>query len=315
MPGKPKNLIMWTPPIKKMLYALTPLVLYSIYLFGWRALFVFAFVNGAGFLTEYIYTRVYKESVSSAVFCTSFLFALILPPTIPYWMSIVGIIFAVLFGKMVFGGFGKNIFNPALVGRAFLYINFGLFMTGKSAWREPFWGGAGGLLKYSVDAVSAATPMKMLTLGENVSFLKLLFGNTSGCIGETSAILIIISGLYLMFKKVASYRIILGIVIGMVIPQLILFYMGVPGAYNPIYAIFSGGFLFGTFFMATDPVTAGQTNEGRWIYGLIVGLLTSLIRIYSAWPEGMMFAILLGNMFIPIIDMGFRELKKKKLKK
>ncbi len=313
--GKKNKLIMWTPPVKKMLYALSPLVALSIYQYGWRSLLLFLVINSVGFLTEYFYVRVYKQKVSSAVFCTTFLFTLILPPTIPYWMAIVGIIFAVLFGKMVFGGFGKNVFNPALVGRAFLYISFGLFMTGKKAWLEPLFGGAGGLLNYSVDAVSAATPMKLLAAGKTVDLFSLFIGNTAGCLGESSALLIILGGLYLTFKKVASYRIVIATILGAIIMQGALWLANVPGSYNPLFALLSGGFLFGTFFMATDPVSAAQTNEGRWIFGLLVGVLTVLIRTFSAWPEGMMFAILLGNMFAPIIDYAIKEYKaQKKLK-
>lgn len=306
-----KKLIIWTPPIKKMLYALTPLVIFSVYLYGWRAFFVFLTVNLAGFLTEYFYTKVYNQKVSSAVFCTSFLFMLILPPTIPYWMAVVGIVFAVLFGKMVFGGFGKNVFNPALVGRAFLYISFGLYLTGKKAWLEPAFKGMGNLLNYTTDAVSGATPLKVLISGENLDYLSLFLGNTSGSMGESSALLIILGGLYIIYKKIANYRIVVGTIASMLIIQSIIYFTGAAQSHDPLYALLTGGFLFGTFFMATDPVSAAQTNEGRWIFGLLVGSLTALIRIYSAWPEGMMFAILLGNMFAPIIDYSIRELKKK----
>ena len=307
-----KKLIMWQPPMKTVMYALTPLVLASIYFFGWRSLLIFAVVNLAGFLTEFIYTKHYNEPVSSAVFVTNFLFSLILPPTIPIWMAVVGIIIAVLFGKMVFGGFGRNIFNPALVGRAFLYVSFGLYMTGKKAWVEPFSGILGGLGRWSSDAFTGATPLKIAAEGGAVCYTKMLIGNISGCMGETSAILIILGGLYIIYKKAASYEIVFSGIISMLLFQSMFWYFKISNAVDPLTALLSGGFLLGIFFMATDPVSASSVKEGKWIYGALIGTLTALIRTFSSWPEGIMFAILLANMFAPITDYAIREYKKSK---
>lgn len=301
-------LIKWQLPMKRVLYALVPAVLASIYFFGWRSLLVLAVINITGFLTEYCFTKYYKEPVSSAVFVSSVLYSLILPPTLPIWMGVIGIIFGILFGKMVFGGFGKNIFNPALVGRAFIYVNFSVNMNNK--WFEPFSGFPGGFAKFSEkfspDTITNATPLRVLSEGGNVSISDLLWGYTGGCFGETSAVLLILGGLFLIWKKAANYRIVIACLIATVVLQAILWKMGIAAACDPLRAILSGGFMIGLFFMTTDPVSAPQTQQGRWIYGALIGLLTVIIRVFSVWPEGMMFAILLGNMFGPIIDISVR---------
>ncbi len=302
---KKKPLILRQKPMFDVLYSLLPICIASVYFFGWRSLVVLLVVNLFGFLTEYFYLRTYKESVSSAIFVTNTLFALILPPTIPLWMAAVGIIFGVLFGKMVFGGFGRNIFNPALVGRVFLYINFGVAMTGVNAWREP----VNSFTVYVSDAITSATPMKVMTQSNSVAVKDLLLGSTAGCLGETSALLIILAGIFLIWRKVANYRIILGGLLAAVSMQSGLNFFNVTNAVDPLSAVLSGGFMFGLIFMATDPVSAAQTDKGRWIYGAFIGIVTVLIRTFSVWPEGIMFAILLGNMFAPIVDYA---LKKKK---
>ena len=278
---KKKPLIMKQKPMFDVLYSLVPIVIASVYFFGWRSLVLLAVVNLFGFATEYIYLRTYKESVSSAIFVTNTLFALILPPTIPYWMAAVGIVFGVLFGKMVFGGFGRNVFNPALVGRVFLYLNFGVAMTGITAWREP----SNNFTTFLSDAVTTATPMKLLADGQAVAGKSLLFGTTSGCLGETSALLIILAGIYLMWRKVASYRIITAGLIGSAGMHATLYFTGVAHAVDPLSALLSGGFMFGLIFMATDPISAAQTDKGRWIYGAFIGIVTALIRTFSVWPE------------------------------
>ncbi|UCB44322.1 MAG: RnfABCDGE type electron transport complex subunit D [Spirochaetota bacterium] len=298
-------LIKWQTPNKRVLYALIPAVIASIYFFGWRSLFLLCIVTVFGFITELCFVKTYyKEPVTSAVFVTSVLFALTLPPTIPYWIAVIGIVFGVAIGKMAFGGFGRNIFNPALTGRAFIYISFGAFMT--SSWVEPLGGGfPGGFGVLATDAVTRATP---LGTGAD-SYISLLLGNISGSLGETSAILILIGGMYLILKKTASYRIVLSGFIGMLILHTALWVFNVNGALDPLRALLSGGWMLGIFFMATDPVSAAQTNAGRWLYGGLVGAISAIIRIFSIWSEGVMFAILLGNMFNPIIDYYIKQWK------
>jgi len=305
---KKKPLILKQKPMLQMVYVLIPVALASVYFFGWRALAVLALVNLVGFLTEYIFCRVTKMQVSSAVFVTNFLFALSLPPTIPYWIAVVGIVFGVLFGKMVFGGFGRNIFNPAISGRAFIYISFGVPLT--SAWVEPFSGGAAGFTRWAADATASATPLARLAEGADVPLLNLLFGNVSGSFGETSAVLIILCGLYLMIKKVASFRIVLGGFIGYGVFQVIFWLAGIPQASDPLSGVLAGSFLFGTMFMATDPISASQTTDpGRWIFGIFYGIMCSLIRVFSNWPEAVTFAILLANMFAPLLDHLLKQRK------
>jgi Na+-transporting NADH:ubiquinone oxidoreductase subunit B len=223
---------------------------------------------------------------------------------------VVGIVFGILFGKMVFGGFGRNIFNPALVGRAFIYISFGGPMS--SGWVESLAGGAGGFARFQADAVTQATPIASLASGLPVSKLSMLIGNEPGCLGETSALLLLLGGAWIVYKKFANWRIVLSVFTGTLILQTALWAAGIERAIDPVSTILGGGFMIGAWFMATDPVSSAQTNPGRWIYGILVGVLTVLIRTFSIWPEGMMFAILLGNMFAPIVDYYVKEAKKKK---
>jgi len=306
--NKKKPLILVQKPMMRVVYALIPLQLASIYFFGWRALAILVVVNIAGFLSEYAFARVYKTQVSSAVFVTNFLFAMSLPPTVPFWIAIVGIVFGVVFGKMVFGGFGRNVFNPAISGRAFIYVSFGAQMTAHGAWVDPVRGFFGGISTWQADAISSATPLPELAAGTHVPLLNLFLGNVSGSFGETSALLILIGGIYLIVKKIASYQIVLGGVLGYGVLQAVLWLGGVHGAYDPLSGVLAGSFLYVALFMATDPVSAGQTTDaGRWIFGLIFGLLTGLIRTFSVWPEGATFAILIANMFAPLINHLLRE--------
>jgi Na+-transporting NADH:ubiquinone oxidoreductase subunit B len=312
--NKKTKLINWQKPMSRVVFALIPLTLASVYLFGWRALAVLALVNGVGFLCEYIFSKVYNKPVTSAVFVTNFLFALSLPPRIPFWIAAVGIAFGVIFGKMVFGGFGKNIFNPAISGRAFIYVSFGVELT--SQWYLPFNGIFGGLTQWQppVDAFTGATPLTVFKEGlGSVPILNLFFGNTSGSLGETSALLIILGGIYLIYTKTANWRIILSGLLGFGITSTILWVSGIQGVPNTLAALFSGSILYGIMFMATDPVSASQTtNLGRWIYGGFIGIMTILIRQFSIWPAGITFAILLANMFAPLLDHLIKLSKGKK---
>ncbi len=310
-----KPLVIKQKPMLRVIYVLIPVFLASVYFFGWRSLLVMAVVNVAGFLAEFLLCRSFKQQVSSAVFVTNMLFALSLPPTIPLWIAAVGIIFGVIFGKMVFGGFGKNVFNPAISGRAFIYISFGVPLT--SAWVKPLNGGAAGFAAFQADAVAGATPLAALSGGDNVSVLNLLLGNTAGSYGETFALLILLCGIVLMVQKVASFRVIFGSLIGFGILQTIFWLAGIETAIHPLYACVSGSFLFGVMFNITDPISASQTTDlGRWIYGAFFGIMCSLIRTFSAWPEAVTFAVLLANMFGPILNYVIKQGQgKKKAKK
>lgn len=308
--NKRHPLIKKQKPMLMVVYALIAPAVASVYFFGWRSLLLLSVVNLAGFLTEYIFLRVYyREPVTSAVFVSSFLFALSLPPTIPIWMAIVGIVFGIAFGKMVFGGFGRNIFNPALTGRAFIYVSFSRWLT--ASWVNSYSGLPAGFAAFSSDAVTQATPMMKAAQGVDVSWLSMFLGNESGCLGETSAILILLGGIFIVYKKYASYRIVFSGFLGMLIVQTVLWLLNIKGAVDPLSAVLGGGFMLGILFMATDPVTASQTNPGKWIYGTFIGAVTTVIRIFSIWSEGVMFAVLLGNMFAPIIDYYIKQSKKK----
>ncbi len=315
MGAKKKPFIMKQKPMIQVLYALAPLCVAAVYFFGWRFLLVLAVVNAAGVLSEYLFTRRLGQPVTSAVFVTSFIYALSLPPTIPLWIAVVGIVFGVVFGKMVFGGFGRNVFNPAVSARAFIYISFGVPMT--SGFTPAFQGFPGGFAQWggALDAVTKATPMRLITEGEILPKLQLFLGNHAGSFGETSALLILAGGLFLLFKKTAAYQIVFGGLLGFVILQSAFFWGGITPM-DPLAGLITGSVLFGIFFMATDPISASQTTSpGRWIYGFVIGALTSLIRTFSVWPEGFTFALLISNMFAPLTDHIIKDLQKSKKKK
>ncbi|OHD61962.1 MAG: hypothetical protein A2096_06505 [Spirochaetes bacterium GWF1_41_5] len=291
--------IIWVLPMKRVFYALLPLLLFSIYLYGWRSLVLSITVCLCAYLTELAFSR---SKVHSSALVTGLLFTLSLPPTLPLWIAWAGIVFGMVFGKMVFGGFGKNIFNPALIGRAFIYVSFGSEMTAR--WAVPAAGFPGGFIKYSLDALSAATP---LHTGLNLADFT---GLTAGSLGESSALLILLGGFYLIIKKTVNPRIIFSGLAAFLLMETAFFFTGISSE-PPFAMLIKGGFLFGIFFMATDPVSASQHDLGRIVYGALIGMLTVLIRKFSVWPEGFMFACLLGNMIAPITDYTFNLLEKK----
>lgn len=304
---------------KMMRTVLMPLIvisIFAIYNLGWRVLALLTVNLLVSFLVEYICeTKIYKrKKISEAVIITSILYTMTLPVSLPFWISAVGIAFGVFFGKMVFGGFGKNVFNPALVGRVFVYINFPNPLT--IAWNESatgFPGGFGAFTLPHIDTLSTATPMLAYrNEGIFTEIMNLLIGNIPGAIGETSKILIILSAIYLVYKKVASWQIMAGSILGFSALSAIFYFMGIESVPNPLYGMLLGGFLFGTVFMATDPISAAKTVPGKWIYGLIIGVVTVIIRGFALFSGGMMFAILMGNIFAPIIDYMVKKLKSKK---
>jgi Na+-transporting NADH:ubiquinone oxidoreductase subunit B len=295
--------------MQRVLYALVPVILQAVYLFGWRVVLLLGVVNAAAYVAERAFTRQWKQPVSSAVFVTGTLFTLSLPPTLPYWMAVVGVVFGVVFGKMVFGGFGKNVFNPALTGRAFIYVCFGNYMT--AVWGEPLTsaGPLGGWARYTCDAITQATPGMLMKEGQTFSLLGEVIGNCAGTIGGSGVILPALGGLYIIWKKAANYRIVISGILGFLALQSALWLAGVDKAVAPLHAITAGSFAIGVFFYATDPVSACQTDMGRWVYGAFIGAMSSLIGVFSAWPAGTMFAILMANMLAPLIDMVVKNTK------
>jgi Na+-transporting NADH:ubiquinone oxidoreductase subunit B len=299
--------------MRTVLKGLAPLGLAAVYFFGWRFIAVLAVVTATGVASEYLMSRRYGLKITESLFVSCMLFALSLPPAMPLWMAAVGIAFGIVFGKMVFGGFGKNVFNPAITGRAFIYVSFGVPMTAQfinpalsvNGW---FPGGFASWITRA-DAVSNATPL----VTQSARLVDILLGAVPGSFGETSVILILLGGAYIIYKRAANWRFTVASVAGFVLLQSLLWVAGVPQATDPLYGILSGSFLFAAFFMITDPVSASQsTDTGRWIYGILFGLLTVLIRVFANWPEGVTFAILLANMFAPLIDYLVKEQKRKK---
>ena len=335
MPGArgTKGRLRRQPAMRRVLVALLPCLAGSIYYFGWRCAAMVAVSCAVGFLAEWLFCRRRNEPVSEAVFVTALLFSLVMPPTVPWHVLIIGIAFAVVFSKEVFGGFGRNIFNPALAGRCFVYICFPIALTG--TWAPPAEGLLGALGKWSTasgpDAVTSATPMAHLKAGrlvptsdpesdpvssvpfridrdatvhvKRLSLLEgLVFGRISGTAGVTSALLILIGGVFLFWTKIASRTTILSVIITYAVLNAVLTWAGVPRFYGPLVPVLGGGFLFGAFFMATDPVSSPRTQVGRVVYGMIIGTGTLVIRNFSIFNGGLMFSILLGNMFAPLID-------------
>ncbi|UCG00159.1 MAG: RnfABCDGE type electron transport complex subunit D [Spirochaetaceae bacterium] len=300
--------------MKRVLFALIPAVIASIYFFGWRSLVILAIVNAAGFLTEFLFLRHRKEPGTSAVFVSNFILALSLPPTIPYWMAALGAVVGILFGKMAFGGFGKNVFNPAMVGRAFVYISFGGHLT--ASWANPFVTFPGGFARYgavAADIIGQATPLSQFAKGVQTPWLHLFLGNISGSLGETSAMLLILGGLYIVWKKAAAWQIVVGGFTGFLVAQTTFWLTGLSATGNPLYMLFAGSFIFGVFFVITEPVSASQTtNPGRWIYGIFFGIMVVVIRTFSAWPAAVMFATLLSNMFAPLLDYVIKQQRQKR---
>ena len=293
--------------MNKVLYALIPIILFAIFLYGWRILMVILISNIFAFLTEYMFIRKKKfGKVSMAAFVTGTLLALTLPPTIPFWMAAVGSIVAISFGKMVFGGFGMNVFNPAIVGRTFIYISFPNAMT--MQWLQPLTKfPAGFTVWHNPSLVTTATPMIEYNNSAKLTELPQLFlGTISGSMGETSAILILLAGIYLIITKTAKWQPMLSLLISFALFTLIFY------GINPLLFILSGGLMFGMIFMITDPVSMPKDKTAIWIYGLLVGFLTVFIRKFSLFTEGFMFALLLGNIFMPIIEFGLKQIKMKK---
>ncbi len=300
--------------MRTVIISLIPIIIASIYFFGWRTILLLLVVTIFGVVVEYIFEKKNNKKISEAVFVTCILYTMILPPSTPYWIAVVGIIFGVMFGKEVFGGFGRNVFNPALVARAFVYVSFPAPLT--IQWSKASEGFPGGFTRYiteGIETISSATPMLMFrSTGNMVEFKNLLIGNISGSIGETSAILIILAGIYLIYKKVASWEVMAGTLLGFVGLNSILYFAGNTQISSPLFGVFAGGLLFGTVFMATDPISSAKTKEGKWIYGILIGIITVIIRGYALFAGGMMFAILIANTFVPIIDEAVKVIKKRK---
>lgn len=261
---------------------------------------IYATVFVVGGFWEVLFAAVRKHEVNEGFFVTSILFALILPANIPLWQAALGITFGVVIAKEVFGGTGKNFLNPALAGRAFLFFAYPSDISGDAVWT-------------AVDGFSGATALSSAASGglegltSALTWADAFIGNMQGSTGEVSTLLILLGGGVLLVAGIASWRIVSGVMIGMVATSLLFNMIG--SDTNPMFEVpfywhlVLGGFAFGMMFMATDPVSASFTDNGKWAYGILIGLMVVLIRVVNpAFPEGMMLAILFANLFAPLFD-------------
>ncbi|MEZ8052196.1 NADH:ubiquinone reductase (Na(+)-transporting) subunit B [Vibrio atlanticus] len=271
---------------------------------------VYATVFVVGGFWEVLFAVVRKHEVNEGFFVSSVLFALILPPTISLWQAALGITFGIVVAKELFGGTGRNFLNPALAGRAFLYFAYPANMSG-------------GLVWVAADGYSGATPLSQWyegggaslinnMTGEAITWMDAFIGNIPGSMGEVSSLLIMLTGLILIVMKIASWRIVAGVIIGLVVTSSLMNWIGsdTNSMFSmPFYWHFVlGGVAFGTFFMATDPVSAAFTNQSKWAYGILIGVMTVGIRVLNpAYPEGIMLAILFANLFAPLFDFVVKE--------
>jgi len=291
----------WNVGYQHSLTANEPPAIWPCLWFGflkWLPLAVVTYVSGLG--VEVLFAQIRKEEVAEGFFVTGFLIPMIMPPDVPLWIVAVATVFAVIFGKEVFGGTGYNFLNPALLARAFVFFAYPSVISGDKVWIS-----GGAELPTATDAISGATPLSLVMNGHTEalpSTLELFLGTIPGCIGETCKIAILIGAAILLFTQVADWRIMISVFTGGYVTAVICRVTGL----CPIAGydqILMGGFLFGAVFMATDPVTAAHTRAGKHIYGLLIGVLAILIRtLNKGYPEGMMLAILLMNIFAPLID-------------
>ncbi len=261
-------------------------------------MFIVSYVVGLGI--EFAFAQMRGHEVNEGYLVSGFLIPLICPPDTPLWMLALAVIFAVIIGKEVFGGTGMNIWNPALIARAFLFFAYPSDMSGEKVW-----------IAEKADAFSGATPMANIAAGQVEQFSAIretaFMGLIPGSVGETSKLCILIGAAILLFTRIGSLRVMLSVVLGAISMGFIIKLFGSPEnpytQINPMDHLLIGGLLFGAVFMATDPVTAAQTNKGKWIYGFLIGLIAVLVRAFNpAYPEGMMLSILLMNTFAPLID-------------
>ncbi len=294
--------------MRDVLIALVPALLGSIYFFGFRALLVTLVSAAACVFFEWGFCKIRKlhcKTYDLSAVVTGVLLAFVCPVTIPYWTIILGDFFAIVLVKMLFGGLGKNIVNPALAGRAFLF-SWPVIM---SNWVKVGFDNAAGLLS-TADAVTAATPMSAMHQGAlpEESILDMFLGNIGGCIGETSALLLIIGFIYLLYRKVITARIPLAY-IGTVAILAFLFPQGNDRIAWMAAQVFGGGLMLGAIFMATDYVTSPLTKLGQIVYGIGCGIITILIRYFGGYSEGVTYAILCMNACAVLLDKVGRPVK------
>ena len=291
--------------MKQVVIALLPATLAALFFFRFSALNVIFFCVTGSVGAEFLCQKISKQESTIGDFSavvTGLLLAFNVPASLPWWMCLLGAAFAIIVVKMVFGGIGNNFVNPALAARAFLLASFPVAMT---LWTRT---GVNWVSSENIDAYTTATPLSFLKAGSNgvssladsgISISNMLIGNIGGCIGETSAVLIILGGLYLMYKGIINYVIPTFYICTVAILMFIL------GGFNftfVIYELLAGGLMLGAFFMLTDYTTSPMTKKGQIIYAVLAGLITTVIRLYGGYPEGVSYSILLVNIMTPLID-------------
>ena len=274
---------------------------------AWKVIPIILVSYAAGGFWEVLFAVTRKHEINEGFLVTGILFALTLPPSIPLWQVAVGISFGVVFGKEIFGGTGMNVFNPALTARAFVFFAYPAQISGSTVWVA-----VDGYTRATPLAVAAATPkghaVVQALADAGYNFQNMFFGFIPGSLGETSALACLLGLAFLLITGVASWRVTLACVLGLLTMSSGFYLMQGPGrlaffGLPPYWHLVMGGFAFGAVFMATDPVSAAATNAGRWIYGFLIGILVVLIRVVNpAYPEGVMLSILFMNAFAPLID-------------
>ena len=304
-----------TPGIMRhVIYALVPVMLAAVYYFGLSAVLLLVTCTAVCAGTEWLLggRGRWRESTLSdgSAVVTGILLALTLPPGLPLWMAAIGAAVAMLFGKLLFGGLGQNVFNPSLTGRAFLQAAFPVPMTtwAEHSGADRLWSVQGDMLalpflRPETDALTGATPLaRMKFESEPTEITDLLLGSTSGSLGETAALLILLGGVYLGWRRFLNWRIPVGIFASVYLLASLLHWLD-PGRFpDGWHHLFAGGLMLGAWFMATDPVSSPVTPRGCWIFAVGVGVLVILIRQFGGLPEGVMYAILLMNAATPLID-------------
>ncbi|KLU15480.1 MULTISPECIES: NADH:ubiquinone reductase (Na(+)-transporting) subunit B [Xenorhabdus] len=266
---------------------------------------IYAVVFVVGGFWEVLFAIIRKHEINEGFFVSSILFALIVPPTLPLWQAALGITFGVVIAKEIFGGTGRNFLNPALAGRAFLFFAYPAQISGDLVWTAA--DGFSGATPLSQWAAAGSHGLINTITGQPITWMDAFIGNIPGSVGEVSTLMIFIGGAIILFARIASWRIVAGVMIGMIAVSYLFNAIG--SSTNPMFAMpwywhmVLGGFAFGMIFMATDPVSAAFTDKGKWAYGILIGAMCILIRVVNpAYPEGMMLAILFANLFAPLFD-------------
>ncbi len=299
--------------MRNVVWALLPATAFAVYIFGWTGFLLLGVSTASCVLTEWILCRLTDRPNTTgdwSALITGLLLGLTLPPTLPLWMAALGGVVSIGLVKFLFGGLGANLFNPALAGRAFLMAAFPVAMTTWSAQRAdgrftqllrplftpPF-------LQPDYDGISSPTPLGHMKFDQvDTPLLNLVLGDSGGSLGETCSLLILLGGAYLIYRRMMNWRIPCAIFLSVFAFGGILHWWRPEQFPSPFFHLFAGGLMLGAVFMATDMVTCPVTNKGVWVYGILIGIVVVVIRIWGGLPEGVMYAILLGNACSPLIE-------------